>query len=128
MKVLNTDKAPVPVGPFSQGLASGDFVFVSGQIPLNTATGKIPEAIDDQADQCISNIEAVLAEYGMTLRNVIKTMVFLTDINDFDKVNARYAERFGEPYPARSCYQVVALPKGCEIEIEAIAVKNSEAR
>ena len=124
MKVLHTDKAPAAVGPYSQGLAAGDIVFVSGQIPVDPATVLIPEDISDQAGQCIANIEAILAQNGMTLGDVIKTTVLLTDLGNFDVVNKRYGSLFSDPYPARSCYQVTALPKGCEIEIEAIAVRS----
>ncbi|MDD7408925.1 MAG: RidA family protein [Anaerovoracaceae bacterium] len=126
MKVLHTDKAPAAVGPYSQGLASGDIVFVSGQIPVDPATGNIADDIADQAEQCISNISNILAENGLGLKDVIKTTVLLTDLADFDAVNKRYGELFADPYPARSCFEVSALPKGCQIEIEAIAVKGHD--
>ena len=123
MKVLNTEKAPAAIGPYSQGLVSGDIVFVSGQIPVDPQTGKIAETIEEQTAQSLSNIANILAENGMTMANVIKTSVFLADLDDFAKMNEVYASRFQEPFPARSCVQVAAIPKGCKVEIECIAVK-----
>ncbi len=124
MKLLNTDKAPAALGPYSQGLVTGDLVFVSGQIPVDPATGNIADTIEEQTKQSISNIQAVLAENGMTLANVIKTTVFLADLGDFAAMNGVYGEYFTEPYPARSCVQVAAIPKGCKLEIECIAVRS----
>ena len=123
MKVLNTEKAPAAIGPYSQGLVSGDIVFGSGQIPVDPQTGKIAETIEEQTAQSLSNIANILAENGMTMANVIKTSVFLADLDDFAKMNEVYASRFQEPFPARSCVQVAAIPKGCKVEIECIAVK-----
>ena len=123
MKVLNTEKAPAAIGPYSQGLVSGDIVFVSGQIPVDPQTGKIAETIEEQTAQSLSNIANILAENGMTMANVIKTSVFLAELDDFAKMNEVYASRFQEPFPARSCVQVAAIPKGCKVEIECIAVK-----
>lgn len=123
MKVLSTDKAPAAIGPYSQALVKGDIVFVSGQIPVDPATGLIPETIEEQTAQSLSNAEAILAENGMTLANVIKTSVFLADLNDFAAMNEVYASRFSVPFPARSCVQVAAIPKGCKVEIECIAIK-----
>lgn len=123
MKVIATDKAPAAIGPYSQGLESGNMVFVSGQIPVDPATGNIAETIEEQTAQSLSNIKNILAENGMTMANVIKTSVFLADLGDFAAMNAVYAESFTEPFPARSCVQVAAIPKGCRVEIECIAVK-----
>lgn len=123
MKRINTDKAPAALGPYSQALESGNIVFVSGQIPINPETGTIPGTIEEQAEQAIRNAEAILKENGMSLSNVIKTTVLLDDLGDFDTVNRIYGEHFTEPYPARSCFEVSAIPKGCKIEIECIAVK-----
>ena len=119
MKVLSTDKAPAAIGPYSQALVSGGTVFVSGQIPVDPSTGMIAE----QTAQSLSNIENILAENGMTMENVIKTSVFLSDLSDFAAMNEVYASRFKAPYPARSCVEVAAIPKGCKVEIECIAVK-----
>ena len=123
MKRIDTDKAPAALGPYSQALESGNIVFVSGQIPIIPETGNIPETIEEQAQQAIRNAEAILKENGMSLSNVIKTTVLPNDLGDFDTVNRIYGEHFTEPYPARSCFEVSAIPKGCKIEIECIAVK-----
>ena len=123
IKVINTDKAPAAIGPYSQALAIGDIMFLSGQIPVDPETGSIPETVEEQAAQSIENIKNILKENGMTIVNVVKTTVFLSDINDFAAVNSVYGEHFQEPYPARSCVQVAAIPKGCKVEIECIAVK-----
>ena len=123
MKVLSTDKAPAAIGPYSQALVSGGTVFVSGQIPVDPSTGMIAETIAEQTAQSLSNIENILAENGMTMENVIKTSVFLSDLSDFAAMNEVYASRFNAPYPARSCVEVAAIPKGCKVEIECIAVK-----
>ena len=123
MKVLSTDKAPAAIGPYSQALVSGGTVFVSGQIPVDPSTGMIAETIAEQTAQSLSNIENILAENGMTMENVIKTSVFLSDLSDFAAMNEVYSSRFKAPYPARSCVEVAAIPKGCKVEIECIAVK-----
>ena len=123
MKALSTDKAPAAIGPYSQALVNGNMVFVSGQIPVDPATGRIAETIEEQTAQSLSNIRNILAENGMTMSDVIKTSVFLSDLDDFTAMNEVYASYFQAPYPARSCVQVAAIPKGCRIEIECIAVK-----
>ena len=123
MKALSTDKAPAAIGPYSQALVNGNMVFVSGQIPVDPATGQIAETIEEQTAQSLSNIRNILAENGMTMSDVIKTSVFLLDLDDFAAMNEVYASYFQAPYPARSCVQVAAIPKGCRIEIECIAVK-----
>lgn len=122
MKVISTDKAPAAIGPYSQALGMGNMVFVSGQIPVNPKTGNMPESVEAQAAQSLSNLKNILAEAGLTTANVIKTTVFLSDINDFAAVNAVYAKHFSSPFPARSCVQVAAIPKGAKVEIECIAV------
>lgn len=124
MKVISTQNAPAAIGPYSQALDLGGMVFVSGQIPVDPATGAMPEDVQDQARQSLANLKAILAEAGLTMANVVKTVIFLADINDFAAVNAVYAEAFAEPYPARSCVQVAAIPKGARVEIECIAVRN----
>ena len=124
MKVVSTANAPAAIGPYSQALDLGNMVFVSGQLPVDPATGVMPEAVEEQAKQSLANIKAILAEAGLGMENVVKTVIFLADIQDFAAVNAVYAEAFVQPYPARSCVQVVAIPKGAKLEIECIAVRE----
>ena len=121
MNVVSTSNAPAAIGPYSQALDLGDLVFVSGQIPVNPATGLMADTVEEQAAQSQANIKAILAEAGLTMANVVKTVIFLADINDFAAVNQVYAQAFSEPYPARSCVQVAAIPKGAKLEIECIA-------
>ena len=122
-QVLATEQAPAAIGPYSQGIAAGETVYVSGQLPLDPATGAFPEGIAAQTAQSLKNIQAILAHQGMTLANVVKTTVFLADINDFAEMNKVYGEFFTQPYPARSAVQVAKLPKDEPLEIECIAVK-----
>ena len=124
MKVVSTPNAPAAIGPYSQALDLGNVVYCSGQIPIVPATGEMAEGLQAQAEQVFANIEAVLAEAGLTMANVVKTVIFLADINDFAAVNAEYAKAFAEPFPARSCVQVAAIPKGAKLEIECIAVRG----
>ena len=121
MNVVSTSNAPAAIGPYSQALDLGDLVFVSGQIPVNPATGLMADTVEEQAAQSLANIKAILAEAGLTMANVVKTVIFLADINDFAAVNQVYSQAFSEPYPARSCVQVAAIPKGAKLEIECIA-------
>ena len=120
---IATTKAPSAIGPYSQGVAAGDMVFVSGQLPLDPSTGEFPEGIAAQTAQALENMKAILAEKGMTLDNVVKTTVFLADLNDFVPMNEVYGKYFAQPYPARSAIQVAKLPKNAPLEIECIAVK-----
>lgn len=122
--VITAADAPAAIGPYSHAISAGDFLFTSGQIALDPATGKLAgDTIEIQTEQVLKNLEAVLAANGMTFANVVKTTVFLTDLADFASVNAIYATRFpGEP-PARSCVQVAGLPGGSKIEIELVAHK-----
>ena len=123
-KVISTSKAPAAIGPYSQAIQVGNLVFASGQIPINPATGNFVEGgVKEQARQSLTNVKAILEEAGLTLDNVVKTTVFLADMNDFAEVNAVYAEFFAEPYPARSAVAVKALPKGALVEIEVIAAQ-----
>ena len=125
MKKLSTQKAPAAVGPYSQGIQTGNLFFLSGQLGLNPETGKMVEGgIEKQTHQVFKNIQAVLESEGLTLNNVVKVLVLLADINDFAAVNAIYGEYFNEPYPARSAFQVAALPLGGQIEIEVIAERS----
>lgn len=119
--IIRTEKAPEAIGPYSQAVRVGDFVFTSGQIPLTPAGAQDAETVADQAKQCIDNVEAILNEAGLTLAHVVKTTIFLTDMADFATVNEVYGQAFQEPYPARSTVAVAALPKGAKVEIEVVA-------
>ena len=121
MNVVSTSNAPAAIGPYSQALDLGDLVFVSGQIPVDPATGLMADTVEEQAAQSLANLKAILAAAGLSMSNVVKTVIFLADINDFAAVNQVYAQSFSEPYPARSCVQVAAIPKGAKLEIECIA-------
>ena len=124
MKVIATEKAPGAIGPYSQGFLTNGFVYTSGQIPVDPATGTMADTVEQQAAQSLANLKAILAEAGLSMNNVVKTVIFLADINDFAAVNAVYAKAFTEPFPARSCVQVAAIPKGAKLEIECIAVRD----
>lgn len=124
MKVISTQNAPAAIGPYSQALDLGGMVFVSGQIPVDPATGVMPEDVQDQARQSLANLKAILAEAGLTMADVVKTVVFLADLDDFAAVNEVYAQAFAQPFPARSCVQVAGIPKGAKVEIECIAVRK----
>ncbi len=124
MKVISTQNAPAAIGPYSQALDLGGMVFVSGQIPVDPATGAMPEDVQDQARQSLANLKAILAEAGLTMADVVKTVVFLADLDDFAVVNEVYAQAFAQPFPARSCVQVAGIPKGAKVEIECIAVRK----
>lgn len=124
-KEVATTNAPAAVGPYSQGIDLGNLVFLSGQIPLDPKTGTIVgENAAEQAEQSFQNLEAVLKEAGLSMADVVKTTVFLTDLADFGVVNEVYAKHFVKPFPARSCVQVAALPKGARVECEVIAVRK----
>ena len=121
-KVIATTNAPGAIGPYSQAWAVGDFVFASGQIPVNPATGEIPEGIAAQTEQSCKNVAAIMEAAGVGMENVVKTTCFLADIADFVAFNEVYAKYFTSK-PARSCVAVKDLPKGVLCEIEAVAVK-----
>ncbi|MBQ3805105.1 MAG: RidA family protein [Prevotella sp.] len=125
-KTISTAKAPAAIGPYSQAIQVGNLVYTSGQIPIDPATGNLVEGgIKEQARQALKNIQAILQEAGLSMANVIKTTVFMADMNDFADMNAVYGEFFSEPYPARSAVAVKTLPKGALTEIEVIAeLKN----
>ncbi len=123
-KIISTDKAPAAIGPYSQAIEVGNMVFTSGVIPVVPATGEIPEGIEAQANQAIGNLVALLGEAGVSPENVIKTTVFIKNMDDFAKINAIYSEFFKVDCPARSCVEVARLPKDVLIEIEAIGLKN----
>ena len=122
MKQISTNNAPAAIGPYSQALRTGNMMFVSGQIPIDPATGLMAEDIKAQATQSLTNVKNILAAEGLTMKNVIKTTVFLSNLADFAAVNEVYATFFEAPYPARSCVEVAAIPKGASVEIECIAV------
>jgi 2-iminobutanoate/2-iminopropanoate deaminase len=123
-KIISTSKAPAAIGPYSQAIKVGNLVYTSGQIPVNPATGSFVEGgIKEQARQSLTNVKAILEEAGLTMANVIKTTVFMADMNDFADMNAVYAEFFAEPYPARSAVAVKTLPKGALVEIEVVAAE-----
>jgi reactive intermediate/imine deaminase len=120
--IISTTNAPGAIGPYSQGITVGDFVFTSGQIPVNPATGEIPEGIAAQAEQSCKNVAAILEAAGVTMENVVKTTCFLAEMGDFAAFNEVYAQYFVSK-PARSCVAVKDFPKGVLCEIEALAVK-----
>ena len=122
-KVIATSEAPKALGPYSQAIAAGGFLFCAGQIPLNPETGELVVGdVASQTRQVLENLGAVLRANAMTFANVVKTTVFLTDLGDFGKMNEVYGSFFTESFPARSTVQVSALPKGANVEIEAVAV------
>ena len=120
-EIISTSKAPGAIGPYSQGVKIGNLVYTSGQIPLNPIDGSMPSSIEDQTKQSLENCKAILEEAGTSLDNVIKTTVFLADMNDFVKMNEVYSTYFSANPPARSAVQVAKLPKDAQIEIEMIA-------
>ncbi len=122
---VSTKNAPAAIGPYSQAIMTDKYLFASGQIPIDPATGNIEsDDISAQTEQVMKNISAVLAECGLDFSDVVKTTVYITDLNDFATVNAIYGKYFAAPYPARSCVQVAALPKGAKIEAEVIALSK----
>ena len=123
IKAVSTVNAPAAIGPYSQAIAAGDFVYLSGQLGVDPVSGNMEAGVEAQAERAISNMKAILAEAGLDISRVIKTTVFLKDMGDFAAVNAIYAKHFRQPYPARSCVQVAELPKGGLVEIEAVCVR-----
>jgi 2-iminobutanoate/2-iminopropanoate deaminase len=123
-QIIVTDKAPPAVGAYSQAVAAGPFVFLSGQIPLDAQGNLIKGDIVVQTVQVMENIKAVLASQGLTLKEVVKATVFLADLADFQEMNRAYAEFFPEKPPARSTVQVAALPRGAGVEIEVVALRK----
>lgn len=123
--VISTDKAPAAIGPYSQAIEVNGMIYTSGIIPIDPSTGElVTGSVEAQAEQAISNLEALLAASGSSIEKAVKTVVFISNMDDFGKINEVYAKHFKEPYPARSCVQVARLPKDVAIEIEAVAVKN----
>ena len=122
-EIIKTNKAPGAIGPYSQGIKIGDFVYTSGQIPLNPETGVMAGSIEEQTAQSLENVKAILEAAGTSMDKVIKTTVFLSDMNDFVRMNEVYATAFEAPYPARSAFAVKDLPKAVLVEIEVIAAR-----
>ncbi len=123
-KAISTEKAPAAIGPYSQAIEANGFVYASGQLPIDPATGAFPEGgIKEQTRQSLLNAQAILQQAGLDLKNVVKTTVLLADIAEFGAMNEVYAEFFSQPYPARSAFAVKALPKGALVEIECIAAR-----
>ena len=121
-KKLETGNAPAAIGPYSQAVSADGLVFVSGQLPINPETGEFPsDNVSEQTYQSLNNIREILKEAGYGMENVLKTTVFLQDMNDFATMNAVYETFFTDPYPARAAFQVAKLPKGAKVEIEAVA-------
>ena len=122
-KVVSSPRAPKAVGPYSQAIATADTIYVSGQLPIDAATGTMPEGIEAQTRQSLTNLGYILEEAGYTFADVAKTTVLLQSIADFGAMNAVYAEFFTTDMPARICYEVAKLPMGALVEIDAVAVK-----
>ena len=122
-KVIATDKAPAAIGPYSQAIEVNGMVYTSGIIPVDPATGNIPEGSVAQAEQAFLNMKNLLEAAGTDISQVVKTTVFIKEMNDFGAINEVYAKYFTEPYPSRSCVEVAGLPKDVMLEIEAIALK-----
>ena len=121
---IHTDRAPAAVGPYVQAIRAGNTLYSSGQLGLIPGTGKLPEGVEAQAEQALANLGAILEEAGFARADVVKTTVFIKDMNDFAAVNRIYAAFFGDHKPARSCVEVARLPKDGLVEVEAVAVKG----
>lgn len=122
-KVIATQAAPGAIGPYSQAIEANGMVYTSGQLPINPATGEMPSDIQGQTEQSLKNVKAILEEAGLTLDNVVKTLVFLADMGDFAAMNEVYARYFAAPFPARSAVAVKTLPKNALVEIEVVAAR-----
>ncbi len=123
--VIVTDKAPAAIGPYSQAIAVNGMLYTSGQLPVDPATGTMPESIEEQTEQSMKNIMAILEEAGLGAKNIVKTTVFIKNMQEFSKMNAVYEKFFREGFPARSCVEVARLPKDALVEIEAVAVLDA---
>ncbi len=125
MKQISTQNAPAAIGPYSQAIEVNGFVYASGQLPIDPATGAFPEGgVKDQTRQSILNVKAILEEAGLALSNVVKTTVYLADMGDFAAMNEVYSQFFAQPFPARSAIAVKALPKGALVEVEVVAARG----
>ena len=123
-KKINTEKAPGALGPYSQAVEIDNLVYTSGQLGIDPVTGEMPEGVEAQAKLALENVKAILAEAGLEMSSIIKTLVFIKDMNDFAALNEIYATYFTGDFPARSCVEVARLPKDVLIEIEAIGIKG----
>ena len=123
-KQIHSEKAPAAIGPYSQAVEFNNTLYVSGQIPVDQASGEIANDIAEQTKQSMENIKYIVEEAGYVINDIVKCTIFLTDLNDFAVVNDVYGSFFSEPYPTRATVQVAALPKGVNVEIDAIAYKN----
>ncbi len=123
MKPITTNNAPAAIGPYSQAIETGNTIYTSGVIPVEPSTGDIPEGAKAQADQALKNLSNLLKAAGVTMDHVVKTTVFIKNMEDFSTINEVYAAYFKQNYPARSCVEVARLPKDVLIEIEAVAIK-----
>lgn len=121
-KIISTENAPGAIGPYSQAVQIGELVYTSGQLPVNPITGLVANDVKEQTKQSLENIKAILEAAGTSLDKVVKTTVFIKDMNDFGQVNEVYAQFFVAPFPARSCVEVARLPKDVKVEIEVIAL------
>lgn len=121
-RIIATENAPGAIGPYSQAVQIGEVVYTSGQLPVNPTTGLIPEDVKEQTKQSLENVKAILEAAGTSMDKVVKTTVFIKDMNDFAQVNEVYGQFFAAPFPARSCVEVARLPKDAKVEIEVIAL------
>lgn len=123
-QIISTDKAPSAIGPYSQAVWAGDFLFASGQVPVDPATGDlISQDVQEQAHQALKNVRSILETAGLTMDNVVKATVFIKNMDDFGKINEVYAQYFSTPFPARSCVEVARLPRDVQVEVEVVAKK-----
>lgn len=125
MRSVSTGSAPAAIGPYSQAVECNGMVFVSGQLPVDPMTGEMPDTPAEQARRALENVRAIVESSGCTMADCVKVTIYLTDLSAFAQVNEVYKEFFAEPYPARSCIEVSAVPKGAMLEIDAIAIRSS---
>ncbi len=127
INVIETESAPGAIGPYSQAVQAGGFIFVSGQLPINAKTGEFAgDGIKEQSEQSLLNVKAILEEAGYTMKNVIKSTVYLDNMDDFGLMNEVYSTFFSDPYPARAAFAVKTLPKNALVEIEVVAYKDKK--
>lgn len=123
-QIISTDKAPSAIGPYSQAVWAGDFLFASGQVPVDPATGDlVSQDVQEQAHQALKNVRSILEAAGLTMDHVVKATVFIKNMDNFGKINEVYAQYFSTPYPARSCVEVARLPRDVQVEVEVVAKK-----